>query len=212
MVDSSGTTGDFEPPHSNGAVHQNPPKRTHAPWEFVILILFVLLFGILIILGWTLVGAHSPERLDHASARDIGAACSNAQLRLKALPNPNPVQGADRVNRIRAENAILTTMIEQIDAVRVPAKTPAAGVRGWTSDWTKVVAAREKYAADLESIKNEPNKRVQFVLPAVTGVKPITGKMDDYIRESHPFLDACFTAGLELETVEGLRTYPKVTQ
>ena len=57
MVDTPGTTGGLEPPHSNGAAHHNPPKRTHAPWEFIILGLFVLLFGIRIILGWTLVGA-----------------------------------------------------------------------------------------------------------------------------------------------------------
>ena len=71
---------------------------------------------------------------------------------------------------------------------------------------------RAKYATSLDRIKNDPTGRVEFVLPAVTGVKPITGKMDDYIRESHPYLDVCFTSGLELETVEGLRTYPKVTR
>ena len=46
----------------------DPPSAQHAPWEFLILALFVALIGIGIILGWTLVGSHSPERLDDASA------------------------------------------------------------------------------------------------------------------------------------------------
>ena len=58
----------FEAPHSNGAVHQAKPGRAHAPWEFIVLTLFVAILCIGIILGWTLVGSHSPERLDGVSA------------------------------------------------------------------------------------------------------------------------------------------------
>ncbi len=67
----------FEAPHMNGAVHHDdaPPKRKHAPWEFLILTLLVLLLCIGIILGWTLVGSKSPEKLDAATAAAVSAAC-----------------------------------------------------------------------------------------------------------------------------------------
>jgi hypothetical protein len=35
--------------------------------------------------------------------------------------------------------------------------------------------------------------------------------MDDFVRENHPNLDACFTAALQLEQFEGKRVYEKVT-
>ena len=43
-------------------------------------------------------------------------------------------------------------------------------------------------------------------------LKPVTSNMDDYVRESHPNLDACFTEALQLDVVEGPREYQKVTQ
>ncbi len=196
---------DFEAPHPNGSATP-VTGRTHTPWEFIILMLFVALIGVGIILAWTLVGSHSPERLSAADAARISAACNDAQAKLKALPNPSPVLGADRVARIRAENAILRTMTSRIAQVRPAAKTPAAALRGWTTDWVDVIDARERYANDLDT-----KHRAQLVLPASQGVKPVTENMDDYVRENHPNLDACFTEALQLDQVEGRREYKQVT-
>jgi len=200
-----------EPPHPNGAVHDSePPRRAHTPWEFIILMLFVALIGVGIILAWTLVGSKSPERVDLASANSLSAACNDAQAQLKELPNPSPRTGPDRVARLRAENGVLRTMTSRFNAVRPDASTPAAAVRGWTDDWTKMIDARSRYADDLDAVKNTNNK-VQFVTPATGGITPITNKMDDFVRENHPNLDACFTGALQLDVVEGQREYKKVT-
>ena len=198
---------DFDPPHPNGAPERVGPTRTHPPWEFIVLMLFVALIGVGIILAWTLVGSRSPERLESAAAARLSSACNDAQATLRTLPNNFPRAGADRVARIRAENEVLRAMVRRFAEVRPRASTAAAAVRGWSDDWSKVVDARERYATDLET-----KKAAQFVLPATRGVKPVTKNMDDFVRENHPNLDACFTEGLALETVEGPRDYKKVTQ
>ncbi len=161
--------------------------RSRAPWEFKVLLSFVAVLGIGIILAWTLVGSRSPERLEPAAASELSAACNDAQAQLASLPNPFPRTGADRVARIRAENDVLRTMIRHFAEVRPRAPTPAAAVRGWSDDWSKAVDARERYANDLET-----KKTAQFVLPATQGLKPITKNMDDFVRENHPNLNACF--------------------
>jgi len=209
-----GATGPaaFEAPHSNGAVHQNPPgrRRHRAPWEFTILALFVLLLCIGIILGWTLYGSRSPERLDASSAAALSAACNRAQAELEALPNPYPKLGADRVARIRAENDRLRAMVSDFATVHPAAKTPADAVQKWSADWGRMIDARARYADALEQSASTGAK-VQFVYPAVNAIQPVTDQMDDFVRENHPNLNACFTPALQLEVVEGPRTYAKVT-
>jgi hypothetical protein len=200
----------FEAPHSNGAVHQAKPRRAHAPWEFIVLTLFVAILCIGIILGWTLVGAHSPERLDAASAAALTAACDQAQARLKALPNSDPRLGADRVARVRAEDVELRAMVAQFATVHPRAKTPLAAVQGWSADWGRMIDARNRYADDLARSATTKAK-VRFIYPAVNAITPITGHMDDFVRENNPHLDACFTAALQIEVVEGPRDYEKVT-
>jgi len=200
----------FEAPHANGAVHRAKPGRSHAPWEFIVLTLFVAILCIGIILGWTLVGSHSPERLDRVSAAALSAACDRAQARLKALPNPDPRLGADRVARVRAEDAVLRAMVEQFATVHPRAKTPATAVQGWSTDWGRMIDARSRYADDLAKSATTKAK-VRFIYPAVNAITPITGHMDDFVRENTPRLDACFTAALQIEVVEGPRDYEKVT-
>ncbi len=207
----------FEAPHMNGAVHHDgdPPKRKHAPWEFLILALFVLIICIGITLGWTLVGSHSPEKLDVGSADAISAACNTAVTKLKALPDRDPTHedGTKRAARVRAENVVLREMVTEIAAVPVKGKTPAAGVRGWLNDWTRMIDARDVYASSLEALarSKNPNAKVRFIYPASGAITPVTTNMDNYVRESTPLLDACFTAALQLEVVEGPRVYVKVT-
>ena len=200
----------FEPPHPNGAVHSAPARRGHAPWEFVILALLVMLVGAGIILGWTLVGSHSPERLDTTSASAVAAACDKAQAALKALPNPDPRLGAQRVERIRAENTVLLQMLREFATVHPAASTPATALEKWSADWGRMIDARARYADDLQRVAGT-TERVRFIYPAVNGIRPVTEQMDDYVRENHPHLDACFTTAMQLDIVEGQRTYQKVT-
>jgi hypothetical protein len=201
----------FGTPHSNGAAHRAKAGRRHAPWEFVVLALFVAIVGIGIILGWTLVGSHSPERLDDASAAAVSAACLHTQAELKALPNPSPRLGADRVARVRAENVVLRAMVARFETVHPRAKTPAAALQGWSADWGRMVDARGRYADDLAKAATTGAK-VRLILPAVNAIKPVTNQMDDFVRENDPHLKACFTTALQLEVVEGPRDYQKVTQ
>jgi len=204
-----------EPPHPNGSLNGSAaggdrPRRAHAPWEFLILSLFVALVCVGIILGWTLVGSHSPERLDQPAAATASSACNDAQAKLKALPNPNPTLGADRVTRVRAENTVLRGMVAQFALVRPAKSTPASALRDWGNDWTRMIDARASYADQLAALAGTQGK-VRFIYPATNGIKPITEEMDDFVRENHPNLDACFTTALQLEVVEGQRTYQKVT-
>lgn len=212
LQDTSPAAPAFERPHRNGAAEPpEPPPRKHAPWEFLILALLVAILCIGIILGWTLVGSHSPERLDDASAAALSTACTKAQTAMKALPNPNPVQGADRVARVRAENAVFDTMLRQFATVHPTGTTPAAAVKGWTADWARMVTARARYADDLQNVAGTDTK-VRLIYPATNAIKPVTGHMDDFVRENTPRLDACFTEALQLEVVEFGREYKKVTK
>jgi hypothetical protein len=68
-----------------------------------------------------------------------------------------------------------------------------------------MITARARFADDLAS-----QGRAEFVIPATGGVKPITDKMDDFVREQHHRIDSCFTDGLQLEVVVGKRTYQHV--
>ena len=200
----------FEAPHSNGAAHHDKPRRTHAPWEFLILTLFVLLLCVGIILGWTLVGSHSPEKLDATSAAAISNACDQAVAELKTLPAEYPKVGAARVARVRAENVFLRDMVQQIAAVHPASSTPATAVQKWSLDWTRMIDARARYADDLQHAAST-GARVRLIYPAVNAITPVTKQMDDFVRENHPRLDACFTTALQLDIVEGQREYKKVT-
>jgi hypothetical protein len=206
---SNGT--DFEAPHPNGAAQHAPRARTgRAPWEFMILLLFVALLAVGIILGWTLWGSHSPERMDAKSSAALDATCNTAQAKLAALPNAFPRTGEDRVQRVRAENTVLRSMVSDFGQVHPLKPTPTHALEGWAADWTRVIDARERYADDLAATK-DTDKKAQFVLPATTGIKPVTAKMDDFVRENHPHLNSCFTDALALDVVEGPRAYKKVT-
>jgi hypothetical protein len=104
-------------------------------------------------------------------------------------------------------------MVEQILAVRPKSSTQAAGLQGWSKDWSRMIDARVTYADSLAALatSTDPNAKVQFIYPASNAITPVTTNMDNYVRESTPRLDACFTAALQLEVVEGPRDYEKVT-
>jgi hypothetical protein len=204
----------FEAPHSNGAVHEAKPGRAHAPWEFMVLTLFVAILCIGIVLGWTFIGSHSPERLDDASAAAVSAACDQAQAKLKVLADADPRgNGTQRAARVRAENAPLREMVTRMGSVHPRASTPANALRAWTADWGRMIDARTTYANALTALatSGDPNAKVRLIYPAVNAIKPVTDQMDDFVRENNPHLDACFTGALQIEVVEGPRDYKKVT-
>lgn len=197
----------LEPPHRNGNSAHPPEsgRRGRAPWEFLIFGLFIAMIAVAIIVGWILFGSRSPERLDPASAAEIEAACSDAQVVLAGLPGAEPEGGTQIVARMRAEDRVFRTMIERIRAVRPVDATQDAAVRAWATDWSALVEARESFADRLES-----EKRAKFVLPSEPGggLKPVTGRMDDYVRQNHPRMNACLTESLEAEAVDTPRSYP----
>jgi hypothetical protein len=205
----------FSPPHSNGSdrADDSPDaaRDRHTSWELRLLMMLVAIMAIGIVLAWVFIGSKSPERLDATATAQLSAACTDAQAQLEALGNPSPTEGADRVARVRAENAVLRAMVGRFDAVQPNASTPAAALRAWSEDWTRVIDARERYATTLEGTRGT-NEKVQFVLPKSTGLKPVTKNMDDFVRENHPNMQPCFTERLELERVEGARRYPDVTE
>ena len=101
-------------------------------------------------------------------------------------------------------------MVARFATVTPRSSTPAQALKGWSTDWSHVVVARERYASDLAAAA-KTGAKVQLVLPATGGVKPVTDKMDDFVRENHPNLNVCFTKALQLEVVEFQRTYTTVT-
>jgi hypothetical protein len=199
----------FEAPHSNGAGHTQARElpRAHFPWLAVLIAIAFALICVGIVVGWTFFGSRpSPERLDDTSATDVQAACAAAQRDLADLPAlPNPAPGADRVDRIRAENEILETMADRWDAVEPTSSTPASALSQWTDDWRSLIQARENYASDLET-----ERRARFVVPADRGIKPVTDRMDDFVREQSGRIDICSTTALAAEVVEGERQYEPV--
>jgi len=204
--------GLFELPHGNGAVHQSGVARARRRRRRIIITV-----GAVIAVAWivaltyaALELGHSPERMSGADAAKIAGFCSAAQRNLEQLPHANPVQPADQVERVRAEDAVFRSLIQRFGTVTPKGSTPAQALTGWTNDWSRFVDARERFANDLAAAAGT-NKKVELVLPATGGVKPVTDRMNDFVRENHPNLDACFTTALQLEVVEGPRVYKKVT-
>jgi hypothetical protein len=185
----------------------NAPSHRRRNITLVIVLVLVAAWAFAILWSVT-VTSHSPERLQQSEAATVSSMCTAARTTLQALPNNFPRTGADRVERIRAENGVLTAMTTRFGTVRPEHSSPAKALKGWVTDWTSVIAARERYASDLES-----KQRARLVLPANSGgLKPVTDRMDDFVRENHPDLDACFTESLALDTVEGPRAYKLQTK
>ena len=106
----------FEAPHSNGAVHAaKPRRRTHAPWEFLILTLFVLIVCIGIVLGWTFVGLAFAREARRTTGADGGVrACNGAQATSEgSCPTPTRRGERHRARRraYRAEDVVLRAMV-----------------------------------------------------------------------------------------------------
>jgi len=167
----------------------------------------LLLFGIAWAIALTYsvtAGGRSPERLNDADAHTVDAACVDAQHALARLPQVGAHATPDaRADRVDHEDAILTTMTERFMAVHPAGNDPAVALRGWTGDWTRLIAARAHYVSDLRTKGND----ARFVEPATKGVEPIVNKMNDWILEQGTRTEHCNTGELQAEVIEGARAY-----
>ena len=151
-------------------------------------------------------GGRSPERLDNADARVAETACLDAQQAMAALPAVDTHFGlAARADRVASEDAILTTMIGRMRALRPVHEAPKTALNAWLDDWQSLVDARQHYAGELRTL----GARARFVEPAAVGIQPIADKMNDWILEQGTRTDACNTGRLQAEVVEGPRIYGK---
>jgi hypothetical protein len=150
------------------------------------------------------VGGRSPERLTDPEARVVAGACREAQEALEKLPQVEAQASFDdKADRVEREDVILTAMIEKIRTVHPEGRDPQVALNGWVTDWQRLVTAREQYVNDLRTRGAD----ARFVEPASDGVEPIANKMNDWILEQGTRTDGCNTGVLQVEVVEGPRTY-----
>ena len=211
----------FEAPHMNGAVHHDgdPPKRKHAPWEFLILALVRPdhLHRDHRSAGRSS-GSHSPEKLDAGSAAAVSAACNTAagEAESTTRPRPHPRRRHRARRRVCAPRTwCCATMVDRDRRGagrrnRRPRRACGVGL----NDWTRMIDARDVYASSLEALA--PIRRTRTPRCG-SSIRPVARS-----RRSRPTWtttygralrcsNACFTAALQLEVVEGPRVYVKVT-
>jgi hypothetical protein len=166
------------------------------------LLLAFLLVCAGIVLGWTLFGSRSPEHLAAEDATSAERTCASAHRELRALPDPAPATRDALVARVEAETAVLTDMVAELDARRASGDTAATAYRAWIEDWNALLDARERYARELAR-----EDRVELILPSERGIKPITERMDDFVREQGGRMEHCLVERLQAENVDRERDY-----
>lgn len=79
--------------------------------------------------------------------------CTNAAAQLTALPKAFETTDATaRADVIRKSNVILTTMVDELDALPAPADSEdATNVEEWLGDWRTYIGDRANYATALSS-------------------------------------------------------------
>jgi hypothetical protein len=196
----------LEPPHTNGAVTtaERSPRSPLRKW--------IIIGACVVFIGawaWALTysvttGGRSPERLGASDASAVAHACLDAQRQLSALhqlgASPTATQTSARVS---AEDRILSAMVARIRQLRPTQSTPATALTDWTSDWQRLITARQNFARDLLT----KGATARFVEPATAGVDPIADKMNNWTLEQGTRTDACNTGELQAEVVQGQRTY-----
>ena len=166
-------------------------------------IVFVAAWTVALIYSVT-AGGRSPERLDDRSAQAVETACRDAQHDLSALPQLGSSPTVEeRAARVASEDRLLTAMVGRMRALRPAKQTPATALNAWLDDWQHLIAARQHFVSDLGTLGSE----ARFVEPATKGVEPIADKMNNWILEQGTRTDNCNTGALQVEVVEGPRTY-----
>ena len=186
----------FEPPHSNGAVHQpKPAARRTRRGSSSSSRCSSLILCIGIILGWTLVGL----ALARAARRRVGRGArrpraTTRRRALKALPNSDPRTARD-AGRARSgpRTSLCATMVDAVRDGAPDGATPATALRGWIDDWERMIDARD-------ALRRRPRARRRP--PARGAVHRSRGQRDHADRrqderlrprEQGPRTDACNT-------------------
>jgi hypothetical protein len=108
----------------------------------VLLLIAVLVVGCVL---WR-IGARAGARADAGSR--LGESCTQLEQRLNRLIPPGATRSAaDRADAIRDEDTATGLLIAELD--RLPER--ARSYRSLPADWHELVAARERYASDLDA-------------------------------------------------------------
>jgi hypothetical protein len=167
------------------------------------LVLFLAAWAVALTYSVT-AGGRSPERLDNADAQVADTACLDAQHAMAALPSVGIHSSVDaRADRVASEDAILTTMLGKMLALRPQHDAPRTALNAWLDDWERLIEARQHYSNDLRTL----GARARFVEPAAVGIQPVADKMNNWILEQGTRTDSCNTGRLQAEVVEGPRIY-----
>jgi hypothetical protein len=194
--------GTFEPPHPNGAAHRNEKaaRRFRLRRNAIVAVVIVVAIAWGYALWFSVTRSTSPELLDEADRTTVIAACDRAREQLQTIAT-EPI-GDTAVARIREENDILTAMVRKFDDVAPADDDPRTALNGWTNDWTEVIAARERFAADLE-----PDGTARFSVPNIKAgsLKPITVRMTEYADQQD--MPTCTVDALQADVLDRVRDY-----
>jgi hypothetical protein len=148
----------------------------------------------------------SPEPLDARSMRAVNASCRSAVAALAGLPTVGTAPTVtSRVTRVHREDAVLTTLVSELDAIRPSDPSGDKALKSFALDWQHLIANREHYA---EALLASP-KRPRLEIPVDPTGAPATIRMGEYARIHK--LNDCTPDSLQGEVVEGPRTYPPTT-
>ena len=199
--------GTFEPPHPNGAVHRNEgvARRRRIRRNVIVAAVIIVAIAWGYALWFSVTRNTSPELLDDADRAAVVAACDRARDELQKIET-EPI-GDTAVTRIREENDILTAMVRELDDISPADDDPRTALTGWTNDWTEVIAARDRFATDLE-----PDGSARFSVPNIKAgsLKPITVRMTDYAEQQD--MPTCTVTALQADVVDRDRDYNLVEE
>ena len=205
FIGSSDGGPTLEAPHTNGAVTTSGHAKARSIRRRVLLVgavVFVGLWAYALTYSVT-AGGRSPERLNDPNAHVVETACVDARHAAGAAAGRHEGKRRGPGARIAHEDAILTAMVDRLGAVHPQKKTPAVALKGWLTDWRRLITARQDYARDLRT----SGKDARFVEPATAGVDPIVDKMNNWILEQGTRTNVCNTGQLQGEVVMGPRSY-----
>jgi hypothetical protein len=205
--------GQFEAPHSNGAVVvQEPdgdapgptrPRRRRRTILLALLVVVCIAWGYAI---WYSVTRTPPEDLDDRAAAEVREACTAARLQLEALPDfSSEFTAAELVGLVRQENEILYDMVAATNVVEPTDADAATALDKWNDDWRSLILARSEFADDLAA---DGTARLQTPAVRSGSVQPISERMNDYARQQD--LTVCQPDALQAEAVDGARDYSTV--
>jgi len=173
-----------------------PPEQPLAMrWSIGRVLTVIVAIAMVLFWIWILSGgpAHpNPDRLDdRAFAARTEQRCTNLLDELKKLPGAGDFKSADqRADVLDQANAMVTTMVDEIEADAPKTGADAVRVKAWLSDWRIYIQDREEYASALRT--NPDAKLVISVNPKLKdGVDQTIGVFAHDAND----IDDCATPG-----------------